>query len=130
MQHASSPARSSCEAAKQRTPRMRIYLQVRATQAILLSILALTGCIPWPGANDPRPPDEILWNRAQRVADQQRCDVARVTLRTLINTYPDSKYAPRAEHVLRIDPRLQPCRQEDETSGSTIWYVAPPDVTN
>jgi outer membrane protein assembly factor BamD (BamD/ComL family) len=40
--------------------------------------------------------------------DQQRCDVARITLRTLVNTYPDSKYALDAEDALRTDPRLQP----------------------
>ena len=76
-----------------------------------------------------RPRDEILWTRANRVIDQQRCDVARLTLQPLVNTYPDSKYAPGAEDALRTDARLLPCRQDSDTNGTT-WYVGPPDVTN
>ena len=89
------------------------------------------GCASFPGNGiDPRPPDEILWTRANRVMDQQRCDVARITLRTLVNTYPDSKYALDAEDAPRTDPRLQPCHQDPDTNDSTIWYVGAPDVAN
>jgi hypothetical protein len=97
---------------------------------LLLSLCLLSmGCASFPGnGSDPRPRDEILWTRATRAIDQQRCDVARITLQTLINTYPDSRYALDAEDALRTDPRLQACRQS--TRGSTTWYVGPPDVTN
>lgn len=61
--------------------------------------------------------------------DRQRCDVARITLQTLINTYPDSGYARDAEDMLRIDSCLQACREVTEI-GSTTRYVGPPDVTN
>jgi len=71
----------------------------------------------------------FLWTRAKRVMDQQRCDVARLRLQTLINSYPDSKYALEAEDALRTDPRLQPCRQDPDSDGIT-WYVVAPDVTN
>jgi hypothetical protein len=95
----------------------------------LLSLWLLSmGCASFPGNDtDPRPPDEILWTRANRVIDQQRCDVARLTLQTPTNTYPDSKYALDAEDALRTDPRLQPCRQDPESNGMT-WYVGAPDV--
>jgi hypothetical protein len=87
------------------------------------------GCACFPGNGiDPRPPDEILWTCANRVIDQQRWDVARLTLQTLINTYPDSRYALDAEDALRTDPRLQGCRQDPDTNGSTTWYVGAPDV--
>jgi len=90
-------------------------------------VLTFDGLPVFPGEWDRSPsPDEILWTRANRVIDQQRCDVARLTLQTLTDTYPDSKYALDAEDALRTDPRLQPCRQG--TSGSTTWYVSPPDV--
>ena len=84
--------------------------------------------MPWPDSPDPQPPDGILWTRANRVIDHQRCDVARFTLQTLINTYPDSRYALDAEEALRTDPRLQPCGQDLDTNGSTTWYVGAPDV--
>ena len=96
----------------------------------LLSLCLLSmGCASFPGT-DPRPRDEILWTRATRAIDQQRCDVARLTLQTLINTYPDSRYVLDAEDALRTDSRLQPCRQDPDTNGSTTWYVGAPDVTN
>jgi hypothetical protein len=89
------------------------------------------GCASFPGnGNDPRPPDEILWTRATRAIDRQRCDVARLTLQTLINTYPDSKYALDAEDALRTDSRLQPCRQVSENNDSTTWNVGAADATN
>ena len=89
------------------------------------------GCASFPGNGaDPRPPDEILWTRANRAIDQPRCDVARITLQTLVNTYPDSKYALEAEDALRTDPSLLACRQDPDSNDSTIWYVGAPDVTN
>jgi hypothetical protein len=93
----------------------------------LFSLCLLSmGCALFPGnGSDPRPRDEILWTRA---IDQQRYDVARITLQTLINTHPDSRYALDAEDALRTDPRLQACRQEPDTNGSTTWYVGAPDV--
>jgi outer membrane protein assembly factor BamD (BamD/ComL family) len=98
---------------------------MRATLAVVLPALVLTSCMPWADTTDSRPSDEILWMRAERVADQQQCDVARVTLQTLINTYPDSRYTPRAEEELRTDQRLRSCA--DESDGTT-WYVDSPAI--
>jgi hypothetical protein len=39
---------------------------------------------------------------------QKRFDVAHLILETLVNTYPDSLYARRAEVVLQ-DPRIANC---------------------
>ena len=75
----------------------------------ILPLLALTGCLQWP-ERDPRPPDEILWTHAIQACERQRCDVARLTLETMINTYPESKHAAEADQVLR-DPAPEGCRR-------------------
>src|SRR6267143_1740865 len=40
--------------------------------------------------------------------EHHRYDVANLTVQTLVNTYPDSEYAKRAERLLE-DPRIAPC---------------------
>ena len=49
--------------------------------------------------------EKALWNNAQGAVAQGKFDVANLTLRTLLNTYPQTKYAKRAKKMLR-DPRL------------------------
>jgi hypothetical protein len=49
---------------------------------------------------------------ADLAAEHHRLDVARMTLQTLVNTYPDSEYAAEAKRVLN-DPRLQGCGSSD-----------------
>ena len=74
--------------------------------AILLSAILLSGltaCALW--RDDSRNPDRVLFLRASNAIDNERFDVARLSLETLINTYPDSELKPRAEELLR-DPRL------------------------
>src|SRR5215470_16417403 len=86
------------------------------------------GCMRWPGsATDVGPPDEVLWTRATQAIEQRRCDVSRITLQTLINTYPNSEYSHSAENILQSDPRLTPCGHDVGTSGSRTWYVGGPD---
>src|SRR5947207_14571411 len=41
-------------------------------------------------------PDKVLFDRAMDAMKHNRFDVARVTLETMINTYPDSEYIARA----------------------------------
>jgi outer membrane protein assembly factor BamD len=45
-------------------------------------------------------PDKILYERAQREMKRGRYDISRLTLQTLINTYPDSEYLPKAKYGL------------------------------
>jgi hypothetical protein len=42
-------------------------------------------------------PDKVLFDRAMDALKHNKFDVARLTLQTLINTYPDSEYIARAK---------------------------------
>jgi outer membrane protein assembly factor BamD len=54
-------------------------------------------------ANNPlahvnsKQPDKVLFDRAMEAMTQHKYDVARITLQTLINTYPDSEFVARAK---------------------------------
>jgi outer membrane protein assembly factor BamD len=54
-------------------------------------------------ANNPlahinsKQPDKVLFDRAMEAMKQRKYDVARITLQTLINTYPDSEFVARAK---------------------------------
>jgi outer membrane protein assembly factor BamD len=70
---------------------------------LLLSVLAVTvACtnkkVSNPIANvDSKQPDKVLFDRAMDAMKHNRFDVARLSLQTLINTYPDSEYIARAK---------------------------------
>src|SRR4030095_4756852 len=69
---------------------------------ILLGLVALTACtnkkVKNPIANiDSKQPDKVLFDRAMDALKHNRFDVARLTLQTLINTYPDSEFIARAK---------------------------------
>src|SRR6266566_6842781 len=49
---------------------------------------------------DLNEPDRVLYNRAMRDLEKNKFTVGRLTLQTLINTYPDSEYLPRAKYAL------------------------------
>src|ERR1700722_13248077 len=69
----------------------------------LALILALTvGCTNKKSANPlanigSKQPDKVLYDRAMDAMKHNRFDVARMTLQTLINTYPDSEFIARAK---------------------------------
>src|SRR3954466_10584919 len=46
---------------------------------------------------DSKQPDKVLFDRAMDAMKKNRYDVARLSLQTLINTYPDSEYIARAK---------------------------------
>ena len=46
---------------------------------------------------DSKQPDKVLFDRAMDALKHNRFDVARMTLQTLINTYPDSEFIARAK---------------------------------
>jgi len=53
---------------------------------------------PNPIANvDSKQPDKVLFDRAEDAMKHGKYDVARLSLQTLINTYPDSEYIARAK---------------------------------
>jgi outer membrane protein assembly factor BamD len=75
----------------------------RIPVVLLLVVLASTvACtnkkVSNPIANiDSKQPDKVLFDRAMDALKHNRFDVARLTLQTLINTYPDSEYVARAK---------------------------------
>ncbi len=46
---------------------------------------------------DSKQPDKVLFDRAMAAMQSRKYDVARLSLQTLINTYPDSEYVARAK---------------------------------
>jgi outer membrane protein assembly factor BamD len=46
---------------------------------------------------DSKQPDKVLFDNAMNAMKSRKYDVARLTLQTLINTYPDSEYLSRAK---------------------------------
>ena len=69
---------------------------------VLLLAIALAGCHKSKAQNpianvDSKQPDKVLFDRAMQSMAQHKYDVARMTLQTMINTYPDSEYVARAK---------------------------------
>ena len=70
---------------------------------ILLSVLALTIACTNKKVSNPlanvgsKQPDKVLFDRAMDALKHNRFDVARLSLETLINTYPDSEFVARAK---------------------------------
>jgi outer membrane protein assembly factor BamD len=71
--------------------------------ALLAMLLALTAACTNKKINNPlanvgsKQPDKVLFDRSMDAMKHNRFDVARMTLQTLINTYPDSEYIARAK---------------------------------
>jgi outer membrane protein assembly factor BamD len=70
---------------------------------VLAVLIALTAACTNKKANNPlanvgsKQPDKVLFDKAMDAMRHNRFDVARMTLQTLINTYPDSEYIARAK---------------------------------
>jgi outer membrane protein assembly factor BamD (BamD/ComL family) len=69
---------------------------------------AMTACVKEHSDVSPKQPDKVLFEHALSAVEHSRFDVAHITLQTLVNTYPNSKYATRAKRLLR-DPRIASC---------------------
>ena len=73
--------------------------------AAALGVATLTGCFWYHRRSDEMPgnlapgdqPDKILYQKAVGEINKGRYDVGRLTLQTLINTYPDSEYLSKAK---------------------------------
>jgi len=70
---------------------------------LLLAMLAFSIACTNKKVNNPlanvgsKQPDKVLFDRAMDALKHNRYDVARLTLQTLINTYPDSEFIARAK---------------------------------
>ncbi len=77
----------------------------RALIAMLMAafMLSVAGCHSKKKANSPlshinsKQPDKVLYDRAMEAMKEHKYEVARITLQTLINTYPDSEFVARAK---------------------------------
>ena len=71
--------------------------------ALMMSTMVFVGCMSNKKVNNPianvnsKQPDKVLYDRAMDAMKHNKFDVARLSLQTLINTYPDSEYVARAK---------------------------------
>ncbi len=66
--------------------------------ALLFSVACTNKKVNNPLANvGSKQPDKVLFDRAMDAMKHNRFDVSRMTLQTLINTYPDSEFIARAK---------------------------------
>jgi outer membrane protein assembly factor BamD len=66
--------------------------------ALVFAVACTNKKVSNPIANiDSKQPDKVLFDRAMDALKHNRFDVARLTLQTLINTYPDSEFIARAK---------------------------------
>jgi outer membrane protein assembly factor BamD len=69
----------------------------------LLGLLAVSVACTNKKVNNPlanlgsKQPDKVLFDRSMDAMKHNKFDVARMTLQTLINTYPDSEFIARAK---------------------------------
>jgi len=82
------------------------------------ALLSGLGCSPISAVAE-RQPDEMLFERAIAAVEQKHFSVARLTLQTLVNTYPDSEYADKAVSAFR-DPRIATCGDETTSPDCEI----------
>jgi outer membrane protein assembly factor BamD len=78
-----------------------IHRSTQIALALGMAVMA-AGChhnkVNNPIANvDSKQPDKVLFDRAMDAMKHGKYDVARITLQTLINTYPDSEFIARAK---------------------------------
>src|SRR5712692_5873803 len=82
---------------------LRGVMSRRFLVIVLAGVLAVTVACTNKKVNNPlanvgsKQPDKVLFDRAMDALKHNRFDVARLTLQTLINTYPDSEFIARAK---------------------------------
>jgi outer membrane protein assembly factor BamD len=66
--------------------------------SLIVTVACTNKKVQNPIANiDSKQPDKVLFDRSMDALKHNRFDVARMTLQTLINTYPDSEFIARAK---------------------------------
>src|SRR3984893_4217878 len=77
---------------------LRRILVILLLGALVFAVACTNKKVNNPLANvDSKQPDKVLFDRAMDAMKHNRFDVARITLQTLINTYPDSEFIARAK---------------------------------
>ena len=82
-------------------PAMKSHVGILRLAVCFALLLAAFGCgrSPYdnPIANNSQQPDKILFDKAIENIERHRYELARITLQTLLNTYPDSEYIAKAK---------------------------------
>jgi len=68
---------------------------------------------------DSKQPDKVLFDRAMDAMKHNKYDVARLSLQTLINTYPDSEYVARAKLA---EPFTTPSMMPSSTTCHRMYF--------
>ena len=95
----------------------------------LLGLLACSVACTNKKVNNPlanvgsKQPDKVLFDRSMDAMKHNRFDVARMTLQTLINTYPDSEFIARAK--LKDGVSLEQARAQMDVIGQRIAAAHP-----
>ncbi len=81
---------------------LRLSRRVSFTAALSMLLLITAACTNKKSVNPlanvgSKQPDKVLFDKAMDAMKHNRFDVARMTLQTLINTYPDSEFIARAK---------------------------------
>lgn len=78
--------------------RMKAKFRLAALGLVLLFAIGC-GRSPYdnPIANNSQQPDKILFDKSVENIEKHRYELARITLQTLLNTYPDSEYIAKAK---------------------------------
>jgi hypothetical protein len=63
------------------------YAFIFGVTSLLLSCFSCASIV-----GTPKSPDQILYDRGMDAIEQKKTDVACLTFRTLMNSYPDSEY--------------------------------------
>jgi outer membrane protein assembly factor BamD (BamD/ComL family) len=97
---------------------------------LLVGFMSLSAaCSVWPNGNvSSEPRDKMLYEKAMSALERNRLDVANLTLQTLVNTYPDSEYASKAQILL--DERIAKCGESfhsDPQCSGKVAIVPPTD---
>ncbi len=79
-----------------------MLVSLRGVVTVTLVLVALAGCVRRkkyenPIKTDSQQPDKVLFDRAIADVEKSRFEVARLTLQTLINTYPESEYIAKSK---------------------------------
>jgi len=78
--------------------------RAQGTAILLGAVLLLAACgkkqVEAKGADTSQEPDKVLYERALDDIQHGRGDEARLTLKTLLNTYPDSEYVAKAKMAI------------------------------
>jgi hypothetical protein len=86
----------------------RVHQQWQIVFLMAALLCGLTACLQWPAENSSRQPGKRLFEPGMSAVEDNRFNIAKITLQPLINTCTNSEHASKAAVVLE-DPRIAKC---------------------